>query len=978
MKRRSRYSTQHQPGACRLVAVILAIAAAVMLESSPAWGARETSPSFQPVEVNELRTEYASNPLGIDGLRPRLSWQLQSHLRGKMQTGYQIRVAADVGALTHGTGMIWDSKKVRSDQSTQVPYAGPPLHSRNRYYWQVRVWDEADRASAWSAPAWWEMALLQPSDWSAQWIEHRSSSPQPALLRRAFTLDNDIQRARVYVTSRGLYQLFLNGQRVGNAELTPGFTSYGKRLQYQTYDVTHLLNRGGNAIGALLGGGWYNGVLGWANTKPFYGERTALLAQLEILYTDGRLERLVTDASWKSSASPVVMSDLYQGETYDARLEQAGWSTSGFDDRHWTEVGIGNAATAMLVAQNSPPIRKTEQIVPVRVLTTKSGKTIVDMGQNMVGWARLSVSGPAGAVVTLRHGEALDADGELYTQNLSTAKQTNRYILKGDGVEIFQPHFTYQGFRYVEVADYPGPMTADKLTGMVVHSDFDPSGRLETSNVMLNQLQHNIVWSQKGNFVAIPTDNPQRFERYGWTADAQLFAPTATFNFNVAGFLANWLKDLAADQRPSGAVSWIVPDVLGAVEGKTAEYFTRVYGHQMTPPLSRATSNGPTEGAAAAVWGDAATVIPWILYQRYGDRQVLQDQYQSMTRWVSYQHQRAGDDLIWDGDFQFADWLDTLSGSRIQFGSTNADLVATAYFAHSADLVSRAAHVLGREEDVNRYAQLFSAVRSAFNRKFVRADATMESDTQTAYVLALQFGLLPDHQRAAAARHLADNVRRYGHLTTGLAGTPALLSVLSEHGYLTEAYQLLLRQDYPSWLYTVKAGATTIWERWDGVKPDGSFQDPGMNSFNQYVYGAVGDWMYRVIGGIDVDENLPGYKHITIKPQPGGGLTYATASHKTPYGEVYSSWSTRDGTFQLSVSLPPNTTADVHLPSAPISAVRESGLHISRAHGTRLLHQSESGIVVRIGSGRYEFMLPYPTNTLQPSSQRGSGSGATP
>lgn len=968
MKRPGRYSTWHVPAACRLFAMILTLSAAGLLESSPAWGAREGSSYPRPVEVNELRTEYASNPLGLDALHPRLSWQLRSQLRGKMQTGYQIRVATDLGALTRGTGMIWDSQKVRSDQSTQVPYAGPPLHSRNRYYWQVRVWDEADRVSAWSAPASWEMALLQPSDWSAQWIEPRSSSPQPALLRRAFALGNDIQRARVYVTSRGLYQLFLNGQRVGNAELTPGFTSYGKRLQYQTYDVTHLLHGGQNAVGALLGDGWYRGVLGWGNTKPFYGDRTALLAQLEIVYADGRMERIVTDASWKSDTSPVVMSDLYQGETYDARLEQAGWNTSGFDDGRWTGVDIGNAATAILVAQNSPPIRKVEQIVPVRVLTTKSGKTIADMGQNMVGWVRLSVSGPAGTAVTLRHGEVLDASGELYTQNLTRAKQTNRYILKGGGVEVFEPHFTYQGFRYVEVVDYPGELTPDKLTGMVVHSDFDPSGGLETSNAMLNQLQHNIVWSQKGNFVAIPSDNPQRFERYGWTADAQLFAPTATFNFNVAGFLASWLKDLAADQRPSGGVPWIVPDVLGASEGRTAEFFTGYYGQQLTPPRSRVTSNEPTDGAAAAVWGDAATVIPWMLYQRYGDRQVLLDQYQSMIRWVGYQRRRAGDDLIWDGDFQFADWLDILSGTRMPFGSTHADLVATAYFAHSADLMSRTAHVLGRKEDADRHAQLFSDIRAAFNRRFVRADATMESDTQTAYVLALQFGLLPDHQRAAAARHLADNVRRYGHLTTGLAGTPALLFVLSEYGYLNEAYQLLLREDFPSWLYSVKAGATTIWERWDGVKTDGSFQDPVMNSFNQYVYGAVGDWMYRVIGGIDSDESLPGYKHIRIKPQPGGGLTYAKTSYETPYGEVYSSWLTRDGAFQLTVEVPPNTTADVHLPSARISAVRESGRPISRARGARLLHESESGIVVRIGSGRYEFTLPYPAGTAQPRS----------
>lgn len=903
-----------------------------------------------PVAVVDLGTEYRIEPLGLDAPRPRLSWRLASSRRGTLQTRYRIRIAADATALTQQDKLLWDSGEVPSGESIQVAYNGPALQARSRYVWQVRVWDEHGDASPWSAPAAWEMGLLAPEDWTARWIEPAASSEQAPFFRRDFALRGAVIQARLYATSHGLYRLFLNGRRVGNAELTPGFTNYNQQLQYQTYDVTLLLKQGNNAVGAIVGEGWYSGELGYLRKRNFYGDRLGLLLQLEVTYTDGTTERIGTDSQWKSATGPILMSNIYAGETYDARLEHAGWDRADFDDSRWTAVKIGEHSMQTLVAQIKPLTGRIQNIVPKRV-SRKSTGWMVDMGQNMAGWVRLTVEGPAGSTVTLRHGEMLDANGGLYTGNLMGAAQTVRYTLKGQGVEVYEPHFTYQGFRYVEIEGYPGELTPQRITGVVVHADLEPAGQFATSNPLLNQLQHNIVWSLKSNFVAIPSDNPQRSERFGWTADAQLFAPTAAFNADVAGFFAGWLKDVAADQRPSGGIPWVVPDVFSNAERVASSRFIEQYGRFMTPSPSSSTQ--PADGASAAVWGDVATVLPWMLYMTYGDRRVLEDQYESMRRWVEYERQRAGEDLIWSGDFQFGDWLDFGSDVRQAFGATNTDLIATAYFAHSVDLLSRAARVLERQEDALRYEQLFAAIRAAFQRAFVNADTSLGAGTQTPYVLALQFDLLPVGARAAAAKHLVENVRRQGHLTTGLAGTPWLLFALSKYGYVDDAYGLLLREEYPSWLYTVKLGATSMWERWDGVKPDGTAQDLEMNSFNQYVYGAVGAWMYRTIAGIDLA--APGYKHISIAPQPGGDLTFATASYLTPYGEAVSSWRIDGDAFELTVQIPPNATATVKLPAARQNEVFESGRHLNKADGISAPRQDGANTLLEVGSGRYVF-----------------------
>jgi alpha-L-rhamnosidase len=887
-----------------------------------------------PVSLTHLRCEYKVDPLGIDVRQPRLSWQLAATGRGVVQSAYQIRVAESEAELE--VSPMWDTGRVDSDRSIHVVYEGPTLASGRRYYWQVRVWDGEGTVSDWSDPAFWEIGLLDASDWQASWIspgwDEDPTSPQPVpLLRTTFAVAGQVETARAYVTSLGLYEVELNGRRVGDQVFTPGWTSYDTRLQYQTYDVTELLQPGDNAIGALLGDGWYRGHMTWDMRRNVYGEQVALLLQLRIAYSDGREQIVVSDAAWKAATGPTLMADIYNGERYDARLEKPGWSRAGYDDSGWSGVRLIDHPKDILIAPAGPPVRRIEEITPVAILHTAAGETVYDMGQNMVGRVRLKVRGPAGTTVTLRHAEVLDSDGSFYTDNLREAEQTVEYTLKGGGEEIHEPRFTFQGFRYVAVDGLPGEPTTGNITGIVIHSDMTPTGTFETSNPAINQLQHNILWGQKGNFLDVPTDCPQRDERLGWTGDAQVFARTAAFNMDVAGFFTKWLADLATDQKQNGAIPFVIPDVL-----------TR--GSQM--------------GIGATGWADAGVVIPWTVYLVYGDERILETQYESMKAWIGYMQDRAGDDLIWDGDFHFGDWLAySTDQSDYPGATTDKDLIATAYFAYSTSLVQRIAAILDREDDAARYADLLEAIKQAFRKEFVTANGRMASNTQTAYALALSFGLMPEGQEAQAADRLAQDVRAFNdHLTTGFLGTPLLSKSLSDHGHLDVAYNLLNQDTYPSWLYPVAMGATTIWERWDGIKPDTSFQDAGMNSFNHYAYGAIGEWLYRVVAGIDADPEQPGYKHILIQPQPGGGLNYARATLRTMYGLAASAWELADGQFRLDVTVPPNTHATVRLPHTVLARVTESGQGLDAVSGiARTLQQGEA-VIVELGSGEYRFV----------------------
>lgn len=879
--------------------------------------------------VTGLRLEYLSDPLGVDVLRPRFSWQLTTSTRNTMQTAYELQVGRSASEVDQGKASLWDSGRIPSDASVFVDYAGPPVESRTRYFWRVRVWDSHRGVSPWSPVASWETGLLRSADWTARWIGEAprpdDSLPSPSpLLRRSFRPNGAIRSARVYVTSLGLYELYLNGQRVGDQLFTPGWTSYRRRLQYQTYDVTNLLRPGANALGAILGDGWYRGYLGFWGQRNIYGQRRALLVQLEIRYQDGRTDRIVSDGSWKTAPGPIVVSDIYRGETYDARLERSGWATAAFDDHDWAPVAIIDPPPGSLVAAMSPPVRRVRELRPVAIRHAPSGETVFDLGQNFTGWTRLSVRAAPGTTITLRYAEVLDGAGNLYTANLRAANQTDRYTTSGRGVERYEPHFTFHGFRYVAVTGLPSPADTGTITGIAVSSDLAQAGTFETSDSLLNQLQRNIVWGERSNFLDVPTDCPQRDERLGWTGDAQVFSRTAAYNMDVAGFFAKWLADLAADQDTSGIVPWVIPNfALDSVH------------------------LGGTAG-----WSDAAVIIPWTMYQAYGDRGLLERQYTSMRAWVDYMRRRAGPGLIWRPGWQFGDWLALHSDDPSYPGATTStDFIATAYLAHSADLVARAAAALGRSDDATEYGALFREVRAAFDREFVSGAGRVGENTQTAYALAIAFDLLPDSIIPAAADRLAQDVRSRGaHLTTGFLGTPVLLHALSGTGHADAAFALLMQRSYPSWLYPITRGATTMWERWDGIRPDSSFEDPGMNSFNHYAFGAVGDWMYRNIGGIDLDPAVPGYKRARIAPRVGGGLTSARASLETPYGSLATAWRIDGQQFLLDVTVPVNTTAEVTLPNTRVDRVQESGRQVEG-------QQRGTDVIVVIGSGQYHFSV---------------------
>ena len=899
-----------------------------------------SSPSdFQtPFRPDELVTEYKENPIGIDVIHPRLSWKISTPDRGWQQSAYQVQVAGSIDQLISGGQLIWDSSKVTSGDSVHREYAGPALQSSARYYWRVRVWDEADDVSDWSNFAYWEMGLLEETDWVARWItpdwESDSSVSQPALLfRGALNVTHAVRSARVYVTSRGLYEMSINGQRVSEDLFTPGWTAYHTRIQYQTYDVTDLLQQGSNILGVTVGDGWYRGPL-MGGSRNHYGDRLGLLAQVRIEYTDGNVEIFGTDEQWKASTGPIQMSEIYQGEIYDARLERQDWTRSDYEVNDWQAVRLFDTPPVQLIAPAGPPVRRIEEIRPIEILRTPNGEVVLDLGQNMVGWVKLTVDAngaPAGQRIVLRHAEVLGSDGNLYTDNLRAAKQQVEYIL--DGTErgtVFEPHFTFHGFQYVAIDGYPGDLTVDDVAGVVVHSNMQVTGEFETSDARLNQLQRNILWGQKGNFLDVPTDCPQRDERLGWTGDAQVFCRTATFNMQVAPFFTKWLGDLSADQAPNGSIPPFVPDY-------------RTNGGQ---------------GMGATGWADAGVIIPWTIYLAYGDERILLDQYESMQAWVKYMHGRAGEDLVWTGDFHYGDWLAYATTDPGYPGATtDTDGIATAFFAHSTGLLAKMARILGRAAEADEYEALRARIVEAYQREFVTVTGRVAENTQTAYVLALQFDLLPESLRPIAAQRLVDDIRSRGnHLTTGFLGTPYLNHVLTRFGYVDVAYDLLLQDTYPSWLYPVTQGATTIWERWDGRRPDGSFQSAGMNSFNHYAYGAVGDWMYQTVAGLDTDSSGAGYKHVKIHPHPGGNLTYAGAAFDSMYGHTESRWDYGNDGFTLRVTIPANTTATVRLPNAANREITESGLPVEQAVGVTSVEVEERDIVIGIGSGQYTFL----------------------
>lgn len=1026
----------------------------------------------QGVRVNGPTVEYVSHPLGLDVPQPRLSWPLASDEPGQAQTAYQIRVAGSPGRLAKPD--VWDSGKVMSPDSVLVPYAGPALSSRTRYYWSVRVWDAGGRASAWSEPSWWETGLSERSDWSAQWVgapaelvgapalddaswiwfpegdpaagapaatrffrgrvdipegvtrarlvmtaddgytayvngtqvahaaadgpaenwrrpalvdvtahlrtgasviavsatnatdspagllgllelttadgvrafatgadwkavdeeptgDWRSaafddaswqqakalakwgsgpwgkvtpSSSPAAQLRHEFHLKRaSVARARLYSTALGLYEAHLNGERVGEDRLAPGWTDYRKRVQYQTYDVTKLVRAGANALGVTVATGWYAGNVGMFGPHQ-YGERPAFLGQLEVTYTDGSTERVLSGTDWRAATGPVTSADIMSGEEYDARLETEGWTRPGFDDSAWAAVDAFDKVSAALVAEAGGPTR-VERTLPARKVTEpKPGVFVYDLGQNMVGAVRLTVSGKAGTAVQLRHAEVLNPDGTIYTTNLRSARATDTYILKGGGKETYEPRFTFHGFRYVEVTGYPGKPPLNAVAGRVIHTDAPFTMDFSTNVPLLNQLHSNITWGQRGNFVSIPTDTPARDERLGWTGDINVFAPTAAYNMASGRFLTKWLVDLRDGQSDDGAFTDVAPFV-------------------------------GTVGKGVAGWGDAGVTVPWALYQAYGDTRILDQSWPSMLKWLDYLETHSSGFLRpAEG---YGDWL------NIQ-DETPKNVIGTAYFAHVADLVARAARALGKNPAP--YTSLFASVRDAFRAAYVSSGGKVKGDTQTAYVLALSMDLLADADRGPAADRLVELIKaKDWHLTTGFLGTPRLLPVLTSTGHTDVAYRLLVQRSFPSWGYQIDKGATTMWERWDSIKPDGSFQDAGMNSFNHYAYGSVGEWMYANIAGIA--PAAPGFREILVRPRPGGGVTEAEGRYDSVRGPVITRWKLDDDGFRLALTVPANTTAEVWIPATEAAQV---------THGTSEFLRMEDGCAVfAAGSGTHRF-----------------------
>jgi alpha-L-rhamnosidase len=904
----------------------------------------------KPLALSHLRCEYLIDPIGIDDRAPRLSWAIESNRRGARQIAYRVRVAGTAEKLAHGEADLWDSGHIDSNQTTHVAYAGQPLRSRVACHWQVEAWDDAGN-TALSAPSFWTMGLLKKSDWSAHWV---TADPEivrrdpdaivstltqpgtPALFRKEFELPCPIVRATLYATARGLFELRLGGQRVCKDLFAPEWTDYAKRLHYRTYDVTSLLAPGLNVIGATLGDGWWSGYVGWQETRARYGSlENSLRVQLEVELADGNRFTLGTDRTWRCNTGPILASDFMMGETYDARRERKGWDRPGYSEADWRPARKVAAPTVPLVAQRSEPVRINETIAPVSVNEVRPGIFIFDLGQNITGWVRLRLAGvPAGTRIVLRHGERLNPDGTLYTENLRRAKATDTYTCRGGGEEVWEPHFTFHGFQYVELTGLPAKPVKETITGCVIHSAAAPAGRFECSHAGVNRLWLNGLWSQRDNFVSVPTDCPQRDERLGWMGDAQVFLRTGSYNLDVAAFFTKWMTDVEDAQTSDG----IFPDVAPRLNEK--ERFV-----------------GLDQLCGAAGWADAGIVVPWTIWRVYGDRRILERHWKAMTAWLDWIERHNPDGLrVHELGNNYGDWLCIPSDTTFRTHSPMKNLLATAYWADDAAKMARMARELGRDAEAHRFQAMFEHVRAAFQKEFLREDGRLTVETQTAYLLALAFDLLPENARTRAAERLVENIHALNwHLSTGFIGISHLNPTLTLTGHADVAYRLLLRDDFPSWLYPVKHGATTIWERWNGWTEQAGFFNPQMNSFNHYSLGSVGEWLFRHVAGIELDPEIPGFQRFVLRPFIGSGLTFARAGYRTMHGEIVSDWRRAGDKLTWSVHIPPNTTARVHIPSEPETNVTESGAPIEKAEGIHVIGRENRFLVCEAGSGDYTF-----------------------
>ncbi|MCX6561245.1 MAG: glycoside hydrolase family 78 protein [Candidatus Aminicenantes bacterium] len=893
------------------------------------------------VAAARLRCESLSDPMGIDAAHPRLGWVLQPAGpglvgRGHRQAAYRILVASTPSRLAADEGDLWDTGRVESNLSIGIEYAGQPMTSGLRAHWKVRVWDESGRISEWSEPAAWSMGLLEPGDWSGRWIGMNVGEPTPAdearrlparYLRREISLAGDVEQATAYISGLGLSELSINGRKAGDHVLSPALSEYDKHVFYIAHDVTALLQKGANAVGVVLGNGRFHAP----RVKDPTGMRNyglpRLLLRLDVRFKDGTSTSLVSDGLWKATdRGPITADNEYDGEEYDARMELDGWDKPGFDDSKWAAADLMDAPGGRMTAPMIEPIRVVETLRPAAVTNPKPGVFIYDLGQNIVGWCRLHVQGPAGTQIRLRHAETLKADGTLYTDNLRSAKATDVYTLHGGGAEIYEPRFTYHGFRFVEMTGFPGTPEADALEGRVVHDDMERAGDFETSNPLLNKIAANILWGTRGNYRSIPTDCPQRDERQGWLGDRSSVSRGEAYLFDVAAFYAKWARDIADAQKGTGSV----PDVAPA--------FWFCYNDGI-------------------VWPSTFVIVPRMLLDMYGDAGTIKALYPALKKWADYM---AG--FLKDGIMPrntYGDWCvppetPTLIHSKDPARVTRGDLISTAYYFYDLGLMARAAEIVGEKADAARWRQMAETLREAFNRTFFDpAKGVYDNGTQTSSVLALAFGLVPEDRRAGLFAHLVEKIEKEsgGHVGTGLVGAQWLMRVLSDNGRPDLAYAMLTKSDYPGWGYMVSKGATTIWELWNG-----DTADPAMNSGNHVMQiGDLAIWMRQYLAGIRPDPESPGFGKIIIRPTPVGDLTWVRGSYESVHGTIRSSWKKEGGELILEVTIPPNTTATGYVPAASPDTVTEGGRPLNGAEGVKVLRTEAGCVVLAVESGAYRF-----------------------
>lgn len=1081
---------------------------AIVLAATSSFGKNQST-----CTANHLRVEYRVNPLGIDAPKPRLSWEVVSDKRAQRQLAYQLLVGTDSVALTKDKANSWNTGKITSAQSNQIPYAGTQLTSKTTYYWKVRIWDATGQVSDWSRIASWSMGILQSTDWKAQWIGasepsipnnlklnnhhgyqsdftknesekqfltldlgkgqtiteiklyavdyknnpdgylfpkrfkieiaaspdfensvviadeskydfskkgldpyvvkvnpvkgryvrvvvtrlaqvaaekygfalaelevitnqsvnvalnkavkatsnytgytqysteswlpdlltdgfYRSNAnhklyslpiPPSPLLRKAFAVTKKIKKATLYASAKGLYEITINGKKAGNQVLAPEWTDYHKRIQYQTYDVTSSLKNGVNVIGAMLADGWYAGVLFSHPERGSYGFDRRLIGQLEIVFEDGTTRRVVTDESWKVLKNgPIQMASLFDGETFNAGLLPTNWQNPDFEDSKWEGVVVDSSVSQILSAQANEPIKVIQEIKSVAITKVKDSTYIFDLGQNIAGWVNLKLSYNPKTRITFRHGEVLDDKGQLYVANLRGAKQVDVYLPGIADSVNYEPRFTYHGFRYVEISGLSREPELANVTGKVVASASPVAGDFSCSSPELNKLWTNILWTQRGNMHSVPTDCPQRDERAGWMGDAQVFSQTSIFNMDMGAFYTKWMRDLRDSQQPDGRFPDYAPQV-----GTFGNFY-----------------NAPG-------WGDAGVLIPWKMYENYNDLSILASQYESMKAYVDY-IRKFNRDLLWKngrgnnyGDWLNGNWIISKDYPK-EGGKVPDDVYSTAFFYKSTQTVTKVARLLNKRKDQLHYDSLATGIRDAFIKEYISSDGTIQGNTQAGYALALEFGLVPEPLKKSAAAQMVEAVKKYDYrISTGIQSTIRLMNQLSEHGYSDIAYQLIESHRFPSWLYSIDQGATTIWERWDGYVKGRGFQDVGMNSFNHYAIGAVGEWMYRSILGITTDQ--PGYKQFVIKPQVGGSLTWAKGSYHSIAGKIAVEWKKSADSFELKVEVPANTTAKVFLPVG--NKLIESTKSIDNIKTVRVLESNENGTLVLVQSGSYNFTV---------------------